>query len=386
MQLTRVLILSLVVLASTTSLRGGMESRRDPNNEPDEDEYGDREMPLSQEDSSDSSVHQFLTDDDREGTPSSNNDDLGDADEMAKKSAALAENGLSDTEDTPDDSDSLIQKTKESLKSLASNKNSLTQDPDALDDESQFGDKDLAMGPADSFDSLPHQLLANTVEHDRISVGDEDTAENSEMGAEKPDNEDDMPEDSKSLLQNKQDTLRARKIAAMLLKQARNVRGDDPQSSDREAVAAMGGSSDSSLNQLLAADDAAEDDVVSTEQDVDDSDDINPSAKAAEEQSDSEEGKADQPDSLLVNNAMAAAAKSDQQDSDTADDAADESEVSVSQEDSSDSSVHQVLMHDDVRESASSNDDDSDDAEMTKSKDLAADDHFDSEDTVADSD
>jgi len=81
-----------------------------------------------------------------------------------------------------------------------------------------------------------------------------------------------------------------------------------------------------------------------------------------------------------------------EKDSDTADDAADESsedgneEVSVNQEDSSHSSVHQVLMHDDALESVSSSNDDSDNAEMTKSKDLAADDHFDSEETRDDAD
>jgi len=81
-----------------------------------------------------------------------------------------------------------------------------------------------------------------------------------------------------------------------------------------------------------------------------------------------------------------------EKDSDTTDDAADESsedgneEVSVNQEDSSHSSVHQVLMHDDGLESVSSSNDDSDNAEMTKSKDLAADDHFDSEETRDDAD
>merc|ERR1712203_672675 len=85
-------------------------SRQDPDDESDDFEYGDREMAVSQGDSSDFSIHQFLTTDDgREGTPVSD-DDSGAA-EMAR-SAALAADDHFNSEDTPDASDSFAQMGK----------------------------------------------------------------------------------------------------------------------------------------------------------------------------------------------------------------------------------------------------------------------------------
>jgi len=67
-------------------------------------------MAVSQGDSSDFSVHQFLTTDDgREGTPVSD-DDSGEA-EIAR-SAALAADDHFNSEDTPDASDSFTQTGK----------------------------------------------------------------------------------------------------------------------------------------------------------------------------------------------------------------------------------------------------------------------------------
>jgi len=76
--------------------------------QPDDDyEYGDREMAVSQGDSSDFSIHQFLTQDDgREGTPVSD-DDTGNA-EIARSKAEAADDHFN-SEDTPDTSDSLAQ-------------------------------------------------------------------------------------------------------------------------------------------------------------------------------------------------------------------------------------------------------------------------------------
>jgi len=56
-------------------------------------------------------------------------------------------------------------------------------------------------------------------------------------------------------------------------------------------------------------------------------------------------------------------------------------EMAVSQADQSDFSLHQFLEHDDGREGSSTSDDDSGNAEIAKEHALAADDHFDSEDT-----
>jgi len=76
--------------------------------QPDDDyEYGDREMAVSQGDSSDFSIHQFLTEDDgREGTPVSD-DDTGNA-EIARSKAEAADDHFN-SEDTPDTSDSFAQ-------------------------------------------------------------------------------------------------------------------------------------------------------------------------------------------------------------------------------------------------------------------------------------
>merc|ERR1719195_456436 len=56
-------------------------------------------------------------------------------------------------------------------------------------------------------------------------------------------------------------------------------------------------------------------------------------------------------------------------------------EMAVSQGDQSDFSLHQFLEQDDGREGSSTSDDDSGNAEIAKEHALAADDHFDSEDT-----
>jgi len=73
-------------------------------------EYGDREMAVSQGDSSDFSIHQFLTHDDgREGT-SVSDDDTGNA-EIARSKAEAADDHFN-SEDTPDTSDSFVQMGK----------------------------------------------------------------------------------------------------------------------------------------------------------------------------------------------------------------------------------------------------------------------------------
>ena len=140
-----VLILSVAILASSTSLRGRTQSQSDPDTF-DESEYSDSEM---EGNFSDFSLHQFLSDDTgREGTASSNNDS---GEPGMAKSAALAADGKDDSEDTADDSDSFVQTAKKSYDASATNANRMKQDPDALHDETQFVDKDPAMGQVDSF-------------------------------------------------------------------------------------------------------------------------------------------------------------------------------------------------------------------------------------------
>jgi len=76
----------------------------------DDFEYGDREMAVSQGDSSDFSIHQFLTPDDgRDGSPVSD-DDTGNA-EIARNAAEAADDHFN-SEDTPDTTDSFAQMRK----------------------------------------------------------------------------------------------------------------------------------------------------------------------------------------------------------------------------------------------------------------------------------
>merc|ERR1740123_2951459 len=84
------------------------QSRQDPDGTSDDFEYGDKEMAVSQGDSSDFSLHQFMEQDDgREGS-STSDDDSGTA-EIAKQHAMAADDHFN-SEDTPDTTDSFIQK------------------------------------------------------------------------------------------------------------------------------------------------------------------------------------------------------------------------------------------------------------------------------------
>merc|ERR1712204_44370 len=98
----------VLATASTWSLRKQKHSRQDPDDTSDNFEYGDREMAVSPGDSSDFSLHQFMEQDDgREGS-STSDDDTGNA-EIAKQHAIAADDHFN-SEDTPDTTDSFIQK------------------------------------------------------------------------------------------------------------------------------------------------------------------------------------------------------------------------------------------------------------------------------------
>merc|ERR1740116_700023 len=100
-------------------------SRQDPDDTSDNFEYGDKEMAVSQGDSSDFSLHQFMEQDDgREGS-STSDDDTGNA-EIARQHAMAADDHFN-SEDTPDTTDSFIQKN--------SKKKHSRQDPDDTSDD-----------------------------------------------------------------------------------------------------------------------------------------------------------------------------------------------------------------------------------------------------------
>jgi len=302
MQRTLVLILSVAVLAASTSLRGRTQSQRDPHIS-DEYEYGDRETALSQGDSSDFSLHQFFTDDDgREGTPTSN-DGSGDA-EMTKSAALAADDHF----DSEDDSDAFVKTVKNKFETRATTANRLKQDPsmgsaESLDSLPRHLPAD-AFYHADSFDSLPRHLPANAFEHDHILAGEE-ISDNSEVGEEKSGNEDPSMGPSDSF-----DSL-PRHLPADAFEHDRILAGeeisdnsevgeeksgnedpksdDEPRTSNSETAEAIGDSSVSSLGQLLVSDDIGDSDSVGREGSAEDSEDINPGAEAGEEQSNQED-------------------------------------------------------------------------------------------------
>merc|ERR1719507_852957 len=95
-------------------------SKQEPDDTSDNFEYGDKEMAVSQGDSSDFSLHQFMEHDDgREGS-STSDDDTGNA-EIAKQHAVAADDHF-DSEDMPDATDSFLQKNSKKRRSR--------QDPD----------------------------------------------------------------------------------------------------------------------------------------------------------------------------------------------------------------------------------------------------------------
>merc|ERR1712203_1123631 len=124
-------------------------SKQDPDDTSDDFEYGDKEMAVSQGDSSDFSLHQFMEQDDgREGS-STSDDDTGNA-EIAKQNAMAADDHF-DSEDTPDATDSFIQKD--------SKKKQSRQDPDDESDDFEYGDKEMAVSQGDSSDFSLHQFM-----------------------------------------------------------------------------------------------------------------------------------------------------------------------------------------------------------------------------------
>merc|ERR1719461_1564739 len=122
-------------------------------------------MAVSQGDSSDFALHQFMEQDDgREGS-STSNDDTGNA-EIAKQRAMAADDHFN-SEDTPDTTDSFIQ-------SVSKKKHS-RQDPDDTSDNFEYGDKEMAVSQGDSSDFSLHQFLQQDDGRDGSSTSDDDT-------------------------------------------------------------------------------------------------------------------------------------------------------------------------------------------------------------------
>jgi len=356
----------VAVVVSAASLRKQKKTRQDPDATGDEFEYGDKEMAVSQGDQSDFSLHQFLeTDDGRYGS-STSDDDTGNS-EIAKEHALAADDHFG-SEDTPDTTDSFLQtKTRKQRKTR--------QDPDDSGDDFEYGDKEMAVSQGDQSDFSLHQFLATDDGRYGSSTSDDDSgnaeiAKEHALAADDHFGSEDTPDTTDSFIQtNKRKQRKTR--------QDPDDVGDGFEYGDKEMAVSQGDQSDFSLHQFLETDDGRYGSSTS--------DDDSGNAEIAKEHAlaaDDHFGSEDTPDttdSFIQTNKM----KSKQPDDDFE---YGDREMAVSQGDSSDFSIHQFLTHDDGREGSSVSDDDTGNAEIARSAAVAADDHFNSEDTPDTSD
>jgi len=175
--------------------------------------------------------------------------------------------------------------------------------------------------------------------------------------------------------------------AASLRKQkvTRQDPDDDFEYGDKEMAVSQGDQSDFSLHQFLEQDDGREGSSTSDDESGD-AEIAKEHALAADDHFDSEDTP-DTTDSFIQTEGRKSTGskqlrkqKVTRQDPDDDFEYGDK-EMAVSQGDQSDFSLHQFLEQDDGREGSSTSDDESGDAEIAKEHALAADDHFDSEDT-----
>merc|ERR1719215_896517 len=146
-----------------------------------------------------------------------------------------------------------------------------------------------------------------------------------------------------------------------------------------------GDQSDFSLHQFLENDDARQGSSVS-EDDTGNAEIVKEHALAADDHFDSEDTP-DMTDSFIqTKQHKQKLTRQDPDEEDGDDFEYGDKEMAVSHADQADFSLHQFMEQDDGRQGSSTSDDDSGDAEIAKEHALAADDHFDSEDTPDTSD
>jgi len=226
----------------------------------DEFEYGDKERALSQDDSSDFSLHQFVAEDDgREGT-STSNDDSGES-EMVK-SKALAADDHFNSEDTPDASDSFLQKSSRAKKINAVVVAQLRQDPESLGDY-EYGDRESAVSQGDSSDFSLHQFL--TEDDGRVGTstnnddsGEAEMAKSKALAADDHFDSEDTPDNSDTFLETGKKTRKIRVNTTAKLRQSPADLFDSFEYGDREMAMGQGDSSDFSMHQFLTNDDGRE--------------------------------------------------------------------------------------------------------------------------------
>merc|ERR1719472_268743 len=142
----------------------------------------------------------------------------------------------------------------------------------------------------------------------------------------------------------------------------------------------QGDQADFSLHQFIEQDDGRQGSSTSDD-DSGDAEIAKEHALAADDHFDSEDTP-DTTDSFIQTNQQKQKKTRQDPDEEDGDDFEyGDKEMAVSQGDQADFSLHQFLEQDDGRQGSSTSDDDSGDAEIAKDHALAADDHFDSEDT-----
>jgi hypothetical protein len=324
-------------------------------------EYGDKEFHARDADSSDYSVHQFLTTDDGRDGPKSGDDDQ--AFEM-RRSQALAKEDHFNSEETPS-TDNFLQ--------IAS-KHKLPVDDDS--DGYEYGDKEFHARDADSSDYSVHQFLTTDDGRDGPKSGDDDQAfemrRSQALAKEDHFNSEETPS-TDSFLQLDAHHRRAK---------VHQLPGDDDSDGyeygDKEFHARDADSSDYSVHQFLTTDDGRDgpksgDDDQAFEM-------RRSQALAKEDHFNSEETPST--DSFLQLDTHHRRAKVHQLPGDDDSDGYEygDKEFHARDADSSDYSVHQFLTTDDGRDGPKSSDDDQA-FEMRRSQALAKEDHFNSEET-----
>merc|ERR1719215_873395 len=153
-------------------------------------------MAVSRGDQSDFSLHQFLENDDARQGSSVSEDDTGNA-EIVKEHALAADDHF-DSEDTPDTTDSFIQRD--------SKKKRGRQDPDDSSDDFEYGDKEMAVSQGDASDFSLYQFMEQDDGREGSSTSDDDSgnaeiAKEHALAAEDHFDSEDTPDTTDSFIQ-----------------------------------------------------------------------------------------------------------------------------------------------------------------------------------------
>merc|ERR550532_1995514 len=183
-------------------------------------------------------------DDGREGS-STSDDDTGNA-EIAKQHAMAADDHF-DSEDTPDTTDSFIQK--------GSKKKHSKQDPDDTSDNFEYGDKEMAVSQGDASDFSLHQFMEQDDGREGSSTSDDDSgnaeiARQHALAADDHFESEDTPDTTDSFIQEGSKKKQSR--------QDPDDASDDFEYGDKEMAVSQGDTSDFSLHQFMEHDDGRE--------------------------------------------------------------------------------------------------------------------------------